>query len=328
MNVRKVGILYTADRGTPLNDILPEHEEAIRNTLPGLQVVRAHEESELLQRGTDCDVLLTWGMYRPSLFASAATRLKWIHVLSAGFDGVMSIPEIRDKRIRLTSTRGIHGLTIAEHTLCMMLMFTRGFHMYRDWQHQREWRRYNQADEIAGKTVAVVGVGEIGRVIAQKCKLLDMRVLGVGRRAVEEKFLDGFYLAKDLPAALSLSDYVVIAVPLTPETRGWFGERELHSMKKSAYLFNVARGPIVDGQALVKALKEGWIAGAGLDTVDPEPLPKEHELWSLPNVIISPHAAAISPYYMHRAVKVFCENLDRFDQGKPLLFEFNWDKGY
>jgi phosphoglycerate dehydrogenase-like enzyme len=281
-----------------------------------------------VQKGADCDVLLTWGMYRPALFVSAATHLKWIHALSAGFDGVISIPEIRDKQIRLTSTRGIHGLPIAEHTLCMMLMLTRGFHKLRDWQHQGEWRKYLPADEIAGKTVAILGVGEIGRVIAQKCKLMGMRVLGVGRRPVVEKSLDGFYLTKDLLAVLSQSDYVVISVPLTPETWGWIGERELHSMKKSAFLFNVARGPIVDGQALVKALKEGWIAGAGLDTPNPDPLPKGHELWSLPNVIISPHMAGSSPYYMHRAVKVFCENLDRFNQEKPLLFEFNWDKGY
>ena len=328
MDTYKVGILYTTSQETPPYDILPEHEEAIRNRIPGLQVIRAHEESELVQKGTDCDVLLTWGRYRPAMFASAATRLKWIHLLSAGFDGVITIPEIRDKRIRLTSTRGIHGLPIAEHTLGMMLMLTRGLHLLRDWQHQEEWRRYLEADEIAGKTVAILGIGEVGRVVAQKCKAMGMRVLGLDARPVDENFLDDFYLAKDLLKVLSQSDYVVISVPLTPETRDWIGEKELHAMKSSAFLFNVARSPIVNGPALVKALKEGWIAGAGLDTPNPEPLPKGHELWSLPNVIISPHMAANSPYYMHRAVKVFCENLDRFNQGKPLLFEFDWDKGY
>ena len=121
---------------------------------------------------------------------------------------------------------------------------------------------------------------------------------------------------------------MVITLPLTPETHHLVGEKLLRAMKRGSYLINVARGQIVDEQALTTALKDGWIAGAGLDVFEAEPLPPSSELWNLPNVIISPHMSAISPYYMDRAIAVFCENLTRFAQGKELLFEVNWDTGF
>ncbi|MGZ3357672.1 MAG: NAD(P)-dependent oxidoreductase, partial [Isosphaeraceae bacterium] len=124
------------------------------------------------------------------------------------------------------------------------------------------------------------------------------------------------------------SDYVVITLPLTPDTYHLVGEKQLRAMKKSGYLINVARGKIVDERALIQALKEGSIAGAGLDVFETEPLPPASDLWGLPNVIISPHMSAISPYYMDRAIAVFCENLTRFAQDKELLFEVNWETGF
>jgi phosphoglycerate dehydrogenase-like enzyme len=328
MTVNKIAILYEKDPNANPIDITAEHEDEIRRTVPGATLVRASDESALLQRGADCDVLLTWGMYQPARFLAAARELKWVHVLSAGFDGVVSVPAIREKRLAVTSTRGIHGLPIAEHTLCMMLMFTRGFHLLRDRQHRKRWERYAHPDELAGKTAAVLGVGEVGRVIAQKCKAVGMRVLGLDLHEVDEPSLDRFYPAKELLALLPETDYVVVAVPLTADTRGWIAERQLRAMKQSAYLFNIARGPIIDSAALIRALNLGWIAGAGLDALDPEPLPSESALWDFPNVIVSPHMAAISPYYMDRAIKVFCENLQRFAQGEPLRFQFDWEKGF
>jgi|ERR1017187_2971400 phosphoglycerate dehydrogenase-like enzyme len=328
MAANRIAILYNADPMVNPVDILPEHERAIRIAAPDAEVVRAHEELELLDTGADAQILLTWGMYRPYELARSAKSLQWIHALSAGVDGITQVPEFSASRIRLTCTKGIHGAPIAEHTLCMMLMLTRGFHLLRDRQLQKQWRKHLQPGELEGKTAAILGVGEIGRVIARKCKLMGMRVFGLATRPSQEPSLDRFYRAQDLLTMLPEADYVVVAVPLTPETAGWIGEKQLRAMKKTAYLFNVARGPVIDTASLIRALEEGWIAGAGLDTVEPEPLPPMSHLWSLPNVLISPHMAADSPNYMHRAIKVFCENLSRFNRGEPLLFEFDWEAGF
>ena len=328
MAVTKVGILYKPDVNVNPLDILPEHEEMIRKVVPHATVVRAREEEELLDFAPECEVLCTWGMYKPKKFVTAAKHLKWVHVLSAGFDGIINLPEVSAARMTITATKGIHGLPIAEHTIGMMLMFLRGFNLLRDQQKKREWKRFLGADELEGKTVGIVGVGEIGKVIARKCKLLGMKVLGAGPRPVQNEYLDCFYLTQDLPSMLAQADFLILVCPLTASTRGMIGEKELQAMKSSAFLFNLARGPVVNHQALLKALKKGWIAGAGLDALDPEPLPPESELWDLPNVIISPHMSAISPYYMQRAAKVFADNLGRFDRGEPLLYRFDWEKGY
>jgi len=328
MGPHTIGILYRPD---PLHlhlDILPEHVETVQKTLPGTHVVRASNEEELIKSAPESEVLLTWGMYRPGSFCRAASHLKWIHALSAGVDGLIAVPEIRDRRIRLTSTKGIHGLPIAEHTLGMILCFARGFHLLRDRQLKQEWRKHLVADEIQGKTAGILGLGNIGRVVAQKCKLMGMRVVGLDIQPSGEGIIDRFYPVRDAVALVQESDYVVITLPLTPDTHHLVGDKLLRAMKQSAYLINVARGPIVDQRALIQALKEGWIAGAGLDVLEAEPLPPESELWGLPNVIISPHMSAISPYYMDRAMAVFCENLTRFAQGKELLFEINWESGF
>ena len=328
MAIGKIGILYRPD---PLDlhlDILPQHIETIERTVPGANVVRALDERDLVKSGPDSEVLLTWGMYRPAEFSRAASNLRWIHSLSAGVDGLIAVPEIRSRRIRVTSTKGIHGQPIAEHVLGMILSFARGFHLLRERQRKKEWRKYFEADEIQGKTVGILGLGNIGRVVAHKCKLLGMRVVALDIQAVEDRALDRFYPVQDAIGLLQESDYVVITLPLTPDTHHLVGEKHLRAMKKTACLINVARGKIVDEQALITALKERWIAGAGLDVFETEPLPPANELWSFPNVIVSPHMSAISPYYMDRAIAVFCENLTRFGQGKALLFEINWDSGF
>ncbi len=328
MAARTIGILYRPD---PLHlhlDILPGHLESIQRTVPDATVVRASSEEELIRCGPDSEVLLTWGMYRPGSFCRTASHLKWIHALSAGVDGLIAVPEIRERRLRVTSTKGIHGLPIAEHTLGMMLSFARGFHILQEQRRRKEWRKYLQADELQGKTVGILGLGNIGHVVAQKCKRMGMRVVALDIRPGGHEGIDHFYAAAELMALLREADYVVINLPLTPDTDHLIGEKELRAMKQSAYLLNVARGPIVDEGALLRALKEGWIAGAGLDVFETEPLPPESELWALPNVILSPHMSAISPYYMDRAIAVFCENLRRFVQGRELLFEVNWESGF
>ena len=328
MTAHMIAILYAPD---PLHlhlDVQQEHIAAIEKTLPGASVVRESDEESLITSGSHSDILLTWGMYRPGDFCRSANNLKWIHALSAGVDGLMAVPEIRARRVRVTATKGIHGGTIAEHVLGMILCFARGFHVLRDRQRNKEWRKHLEAYEIHGKTVGILGLGNIGRVVARKCKLMGMRVVALDIQPVEDTTIDRLYPLRDAVALMQESDYVVVTLPLTPNTHHLVGEEYLRAMKKTACLINVARGKIVDEQALTTALKEGWIAGAGLDVVETEPLPQTSELWTLPNVILSPHMSAISPYYMDRAISVFCENLTRFVHGRELLFEINWESGF
>jgi D-2-hydroxyacid dehydrogenase (NADP+) len=197
-------------------------------------------------------------------------------------------------------------------------------------KRNREWKRYKQR-LLRDQTAGIIGLGMIGREIARLCKAFDMKVIGICRSGGPERVFpeaDRVYYREELPELLSASDFVVLAVPLTNETRGMIGEKELRGMKPGAYLINVARGAIVDERALVRALEEGWIAGAGLDVFVKEPLPPESRFYELPNVIFSPHISGDMSDYEWRATDVFCENLRRYLAGEPFLHEVDKEKGY
>ena len=224
MPVKKVAILYKADANVNPLDVLPAQEAEIRAKVPNATVVRAYEEAELLDFAPECEALCTWGMYKPTKFFAAAKNLKWVHVLSAGYDGIINLPEVITRKPIITCTKGIHGLPMAEHTICMMLMYVRGFNLLRDRQNRREWRRFLEADELAGKTVGIVGVGEIGKVVADKCKGLGMRVLGTGPRPVQYPSVEQFYLGDKIDEMLPQCDFLVLVCPLTARTRGMIGD--------------------------------------------------------------------------------------------------------
>jgi phosphoglycerate dehydrogenase-like enzyme len=217
-----------------------------------------------------------------------------------------------------------------EHVLALMLMFVRDAHAYFVNKQNQVWQRH-LPDQLCGKTLGVVGLGTIGEGIARAAKAFDMRVVATRRRVTEHKaspVADALYPADKLVEMLGKSDFVVVAVALTDETRKLIGERELRAMKPTAYIINIARGAVIDEAALTRALKERWIAGAGLDVFEREPLPQDNELWTLPNVIITPHVAGIMPDYNARAVEVFCENLRRYLAGQPLMNVIDRSRGY
>jgi phosphoglycerate dehydrogenase-like enzyme len=323
--VNKVGFLW--ENSAASQDLLARHMETIQNRFPGVTVVRTLDEPELIEKAGDCEVFLTAGTYCPLEFFRSAENLKWVHATLAGVDK-LTIPELQMRGIKLTSTKGFHGLTISEHVLGIMISFMRGFHLFRDNQRNREWRRIPRPDEILGKTVGIIGLGFIGREVARKCKLMGMRVVAASRTPMSNDSVERFYAMDHLNEMLQEVDFAVITAPSTPDTYHLIGEKALGALKNSAYLINVARGNLVDEQALIKALKEGTIAGAGLDVFESEPLPPSSELWDFPNVIITPHTSGSSPYYMDRALPVFMENLERFLQGKDLLFEVDPGRGY
>jgi len=326
MKINKIAVLAHNDGP----EFLERHKRRIEEVFPRVEVLVAYEEDELMQKTTDADVLLTWPSKKIEKFCTSAPSLKWIHAFTTGVDGILKQSKVREMDIKLSSTKGIHGYPISDHVLADIYLFLRAYHLFFKSQVKKEWYREPRKvmDEAAGKTVGIIGLGNIGMEIARKCKLLDMKVVATKNTPIQHEWVDQCYSPAQLDELLKESDFVVVVCPLTNATANMIGERELRLMKKSAVLINVARGGIVDQDALLKVLNDKSIAGAALDALDPEPLPSENPLWEAPNVLITPHMAAQSPYYMDRAVEIIIDNLLRFSNGKPLLHEIDKVLGY
>ncbi|MCL5046221.1 MAG: D-2-hydroxyacid dehydrogenase [Actinobacteria bacterium] len=342
-----------------LAKINDRHLNFVRRIASAAALVTCPDEESALTHAVGARAIATWGWTSPARLVAAAKDLEWIHSLSAGVEGLL-IPEILDRPITLTNSRGVHGLPIAEHVLALILAFTRGLVPALRYQRERRWERI-RATEVGGKTLGLIGLGGIGRQVAQRASVLGMRVIALrarpGDRTVQPPAWEGAAPTPDeeadkappgappcpsvlppgvdrmlppdkLPELLAASDFVVVAVPLTDRTRGFIGEPELALMKPDAILINIARGGVVDEPALINALKEGRLGGAGLDVFRTEPLPPESEFWGLENVIVTPHIAASSPYLMDRAWELFARNLERFIEGKELLNQVDKVLGY
>ncbi len=276
-----------------------------------------------------------------------APRLRWVQLNSAGVNHVLKHPLFATD-IVFTTNSGLHAINIGEYVLASILAWTRKLPELFDLQRKGEWpsdrwTRYAPS-ELRGATIGIVGYGSIGREVGRLAKAFGMRVLAL-KRSVElaeehgayrvngvgdpqGALPDALYSPHQLCEMLAQCDYVVLAVPLTRETRSMIGEAELRAMKPRAFLVNIARGQVCDESALIRALQSGWIAGAGLDVFTQEPLPKNSPLWTMPNVILTPHLSGFSPNYEQRAVDIFCENLSRYIAGQPLLNVVDKSTGY
>jgi phosphoglycerate dehydrogenase-like enzyme len=250
----------------------------------------------------------------PALFRLPG--LKWFHSFSAGVDSPV-FKLIIDNGALLTNSSGASAPSIAQHVLAMMLYRSKRLDQFVAQQSRREWAHVRGTD-LNGLTAGIIGTGAIGGETARLAKAAGMRTIGVRRSGKPAKHIDEMVTSKRLPYLLRESDFVVLACPLTRETEGLIGERELRSMKPSATLINVARGRIVDEAALISALEAGVIAGACLDVFTVEPLPETSPLWAMPNVFITPHNSGVSPSNMERAMSMFIDNLARYVRGKPL----------
>jgi phosphoglycerate dehydrogenase-like enzyme len=211
--------------------------------------------------------------------------------------------------------------------MLLMLALNRNFPRWLDAQRAHRWERFTHG-ELNGRTCGIIGLGHSGTDLAQKAKAFHMHVLGVRRKRAPVPFVDEVMGPDRLGDLLSRSDFVVITAPLTDETRGLIGEAELRLMKPTAVLVCFSRGGIIDDAALVRALTDGWIAGAGLDAHGTEPLPPDSPFWDLPNVIVTPHNGATSPETLARGADVFEENLERYLDGRPLVNVVDKSAGY
>ncbi|MBI2760755.1 MAG: D-2-hydroxyacid dehydrogenase [Chloroflexi bacterium] len=244
--------------------------------------------------------------------------IDWFHTSSAGVDHP-SFGRLIERGVAVTNAAGVNGGVIAQHVLALMLGHARRLDRYRVFQNEVRWERL-ECEELAGATVLIAGLGGIGSAVARLCKAFEMQVIGVRRSAdVPVPNVDRLASPQQFRDALPEADFVVLACPLTEATRGMIDDGALAVMKPSAYLVNVARGPVVDAAALDGALREGRIGGAALDVFDREPLPTESPLWTCPNLTITPHSAGSSPANPERNARFFIENLGRYVRGEPLV---------
>ncbi len=294
----------------------------------GTRVTVVDSVGEALEVSSDVEVVM--GRVTPELFR-AAPRLRWVHAVVSGVDAFL-YPEMRASDVVLTGEKGLVGGHLADHAFALLLALTRGVAQavrYGDaaWDHRMEFRRANV--ELAGMTMGIVGLGGTGREIARRAVAFGMRCRAVDLAAVPPSDDVPLVAGMDaLDALLGASDVVAVCCPLTDATRGLFDAAAFARMRPTAWLVNVTRGGIVDDAALVDALRAGRIAGAGLDVVPEEPLPRGHPLWSLPNVVLTPHTAGASQLRAGRNVERFCANLRRWRAGEPLIGLVDKEAGF
>jgi len=250
-----------------------------------------------------------------------ARNLRWLQEWGAGVDWLLRHPEVAKLEFTLTNASGVHAIPISEQILGYLLAFARRLPAAVRAQDRRAWQapKRDQLFELAGKTMLLVGVGAIGARTAVIAAALGMRVLGIRRNpAGELPGVHAIFGSDQLLDLLPEADCVVLTVPLSQATQGMIGARELRAMKPTSYLINIGRGGTIQQPALIQALREGWIAGAGLDVFEQEPLPTTSPLWELENVIMTAHYAGLTPAYDQRALAIFLDNLRRYHAREPL----------
>jgi len=308
----------------------PARLAGFQQAAPGVEFVAAKDEAAALALIADADALI--GFCEPDLVA-AGKRLRWIQLFTAGAGPCSEIPEVRKRNIVVTNMQRISGPEIAEHSLAMLLAFTRGLNTWLPQQKQARWDQsafpMRSMWELKGRTLLVVGLGGIGTQLAERASGLGMRVIAT-RASVAEKPSTVDYVGKpeELLKLAGEADVVVNCTPLLPATLNLFDAKFFAAMKPGGYFINVGRGKSVVQDDLVAALKSGQLAGAGLDVTEPEPLPADHPLWQLPNVIITPHVAATSDRVFARVFLLAQENTRRYVAGERLLSVVDTARGY
>ena len=282
----------------------------------------ASTPDEAARVAPEIDVAYAWKL--PAAFYGKAPRLRWLQAMGAGVDWAL-LPEL-PASVTVTRVPGVFGPWMTEYVLGWCAFVTQRTETYRGAQRERRWNDRVIPARLGGSTMLVVGLGDIGRAIARGARALGVRVLGVSRAGTAVPGVDRVYSTRALKRALGAADWVVLTVPLTRETRGLIGAAELAAMRSGAWLINVARGAVVDEGALVHAVRRRAIAGAVLDVFVHEPLPAEHPLWELDNVVITPHISG--PSTPGELAPVFDDNVARFLAGRPLRHVVDRRRGY
>ncbi len=303
---------YGSDHvGRPLQRS-PENERQWREYLAGAEVLFDFDHTNL------------------AILNTLIPHVRWIQATSAGIGQLLIRTRLIAGPITFTTARGIHAKPLADFAAMAILWFAKdGFRMIRE-QAARRWTRYCGRD-VSGATVGIVGFGSIGREVAKVCRAMGMRVVATSRTlraGASDSDADQIISVSNLTALLGVADYVVLAVPHTPQTERLLGGAELAAMRPGAVLINVARGAVVDEAALIAGLRDGHLGGAALDVLSMEPPAADNPLWSMPNVLISPHSASTVTSENARLTDLFCENLLRYMRGEALLNVFDRERLY
>ncbi|NOU67299.1 D-2-hydroxyacid dehydrogenase [Paenibacillus sp. LMG 31461] len=275
----------------------------------------------------DADVIISAGRLHPDI-VSRAQKLKWVQTLSAGVDK-LPLAELDQRQVIVTNARGVHTIQMSEFALSLMLQWVRKANLLHDNQQQHVWDNQVRFGELHGKTIGIIGAGAIGEAVARKAKGFDMSVIGLNRSGTPQAACDTTVHGEEgLQLLLSQSDFIVVLLPSTVKTRGFLQKEHLALMKPSAFFINLARGDVLDESALIQALQEGKLAGAALDVFEQEPLPADSPLWSMKNVILTPHIAGSSEHYTDRVSAIFYHNLRVMLDGGEMINVVDLAEGY
>ena len=318
-------VLVLADPTEPqlamLEELPPETNIAVGNSKEAFE--RTAKEATVIFNWSGSGALLR------EVFAMCP-RVQWVHSRSAGLDGVL-FPELVAHPVPLTNASGVFSPSLGEFALAAMLYFAKDFRRLLKNQMAGVWEQFD-IEMLSGTTLGIVGYGDIGRAVATRARAMGMHILAVKRHGPPlynvDPLVERIYSPEDRREMLALCDYVVVAAPLTSETRGMIGEPEFAAMKSNAVVMNIGRGPVIDEAAMVRALSTRRIRGAALDVFDREPLPEGHPFYKLDNVLLSPHSADHTSDWLDLAMRFFVEQFARFVKGEPLRNIVDKQLGY
>jgi len=300
--------------------------EELRKSAPPNVTIVSPPPAQVNAEIADADALIAAQLNRAELQASK--QLKWVHIMNSGVEGIA--PVFKNTDVTLTNLKVVLGPEVADHAMALLLSLTRG--LYQTIPAKGKWempRNLNQLTDLRGKTALIVGVGGIGTNIAERAAGFGMTIIGVDPKdAAPASVIKQMVKPSQLDTVLPLADVVFITVPETDTTKGMIGATQFREMKRGAYFIAVSRGTIYSMDGLIEVLTNHHLAGAGLDVTDPEPLPANHPLWKIENVVITPHIAGASDVSLARVTEMLKENIRRFAIGEPLLNVVDKEKGY
>jgi phosphoglycerate dehydrogenase-like enzyme len=306
--------------------------ERLHQDFPGHTFIQLQNYDRVPEEISDTDVFIGWSL-RPEQFADAR-KLRWIHSPAAAVHQLM-YPELIKSSVALTNSTGIHGPVVAEHAIAVLLALAKRlpqamqYQTKHEWSQDQLWHGSPPPREVSDSTVLIVGMGSIGREFAARAKALGMKILAIRENPAKGlEGADAVYGSSQIDEVLPQADYVLLCTPVTPATTGIMNAARLSKMKPGAYLINVARGPLIDEAALLDALQHRRIAGAALDVFNEEPLPANSPFWSLDNILITPHTAAVTDRLWERHYRLIVDNMKRFLTGQRLLNEVDKSRGY
>lgn len=310
----------------------PWFDERLRTEFPHVNVVHLPDYTRVDEEIVDAEIVIAWSI-RPQQIV-AAKKLRWIYSPAAAVHQLM-FPEFIDSDIVLTNARDVHGPVVAEHVVALIFALAKKIpgavrlqekHV---WGQQILWDELPRIREVAGATLGVVGLGSIGRPLVKSAKAIGMKVIAVREHPEKgSEGADSVFAPSQIDEVFRQADYIVLAAPVTDGTKAIANAERLALMKRDACLINVGRGPLVDEAALVAVLRKKKIGGAALDVFPEEPLPADSPLWDVPNLLVTPHTAALTDKLWERHYALFSENLRRYLNGEPLLAVVDKRKGY